>query len=132
MYLADRAWIAQTQPYSTGPMEPLANGIRPIVPNLGTSILTQSDPTDHALAAIASIYDPPESHGENEKPAEKAPSIAPTQADGYSRLGPGPIAALRIKWTVRHAEHDEYYVDETIGEHSTPAASGALSREDAV
>jgi hypothetical protein len=94
--------------------------------------LTQSDPTDHALAAIASIYDQPESHGEMEKPAEGAPSIAPAQADGYSKSGPGPIAALRIKWTVRHAEHDDYYVDETIGEHSTPAASGPMSLKDAV
>lgn len=94
--------------------------------------MTQSDPTDHALAAIASIFDKPETYREDEKPAEKAPSIAPTQADGYSKLGPGPIASLRIKWTVRHAEHDEYYVDETIGEHSTPAASGPMSREDAV
>ena len=44
---------------------------------------------------------------------------APIEAHGYSKVGPGPMAAIRFKWTVR-ADNGEYYVDETIGENSDP------------
>jgi hypothetical protein len=96
--------------------------------------LSQSDPTDHALAAIASILDHPEPHGELEKPAVEMPSLAPERsaADGYQRVGPGPMAAIRFKWTVRRADRGEYYVDETIGEHSTPIVTGPMSGDAAV
>jgi len=36
------------------------------------------------------------------------------EADGYRKVGPGPIEAIRFKWTVRRGDNDEYYVDETI------------------
>jgi hypothetical protein len=103
--------------------------------------VTQSDPTDNALAAIASILDRPESHREPEKPAvaEHAPVVPPPipmtpppiEAHGYSRLGPGPMASIRFKWTVR-LENGNYYVDETIGENSTPVVNGPMSREAAI
>jgi len=78
--------------------------------------LSQSDPTDNALAAIASILDQPEAHREPEKAAiEEDPialeaSIAPEQieAEGYSKVGPGPIAAIRFRWTVRRDDRGEY------------------------
>jgi hypothetical protein len=132
--------------------------------------LSQNDPTDHALAAIASILDnsesrrEPESHREPE--AHREPETHPqpeahsepevdsqpeahsqpdvlvveekplvpemVEADGYSKIGPGPIAAIRFKWTVRHHADDDYYVDETIGENSTPIATGPMSRDAAV
>ena len=41
------------------------------------------------------------------------------------------MAAIRFKWTVR-ADNGEYYVDETIGENSTPMVSGPMSRDAAV
>jgi hypothetical protein len=41
------------------------------------------------------------------------------------------MAAIRLKWTVRR-EGSEYFVDETIGENSTPVSSGPLSRDAAV
>ena len=96
--------------------------------------MTQSDPTDNALAAIASILDHPESHRGPEKSAADDTSIAPEQsaADGYSRLGPGPMAAIRFKWTVRRAGDDEYYVDETIGENSAAVVTGPMSGDGAV
>jgi hypothetical protein len=148
--------------------------------------LSQNDPTDHALAAIASILDnnsesrrdpetyreaethrepeaarEPEVHGEpesfHEPEAHPQPEVhaqpevhsqpevlvveekplAPemvemVEADGYSKVGPGPIAAIRFKWTVRYQAADDYYVDETIGENSAPITAGPMPRDAAV
>jgi len=96
--------------------------------------LSQSDPTDHALAAIASILDHPETHREPEKPAAENRALSPERsaADGYHKVGPGPMASIRFKWTVRRDDIGEYYVDETIGENSTPITSGPMSGDSAV
>ncbi len=51
--------------------------------------------------------------------------------DALTRFGPGPLDALRFKWSVRH-ETDGYYVDETIGTSSQPITSGPFSRADAI
>lgn len=117
--------------------------------------MSHSDPTDNALAAIASILDQPDIHREpvrpavDERPVSPPPlptSVeaqapiqphapveihAPIEAHGYSRVGPGPMAAIRFRWTVR-ADNGEYYVDETIGENSNPVVSGPMSRDAAV
>lgn len=140
--------------------------------------MNQNDPTDNALAAIASILDqPPVIPRERERPAAEsapvappplpppsleeyytppplevapAPDVAPAlevappletsprlersppvEAHGYSKIGPGPMAAIRFKWTVREDQGD-YYVDETIGENSTPQVTGPMGREAAV
>jgi hypothetical protein len=95
--------------------------------------LSQSDPTDNALAAIASILDQPESHREPEKVAveEQAASPPAVEAAGYSKLGPGPMAAIRFKWTVRE-DHGAYYVDETIGENSVPLVTGPMTKDAAI
>src|ERR1700761_3061222 len=101
----------------------------------GDTIL--SDATDHALATIASILDHGETHREAEKPANETSDtslapLVPSEAmispdgEGYSKLGPGPIAALRFRWIARRADNDEYFVDETIGENSTPLVAGPL------
>jgi hypothetical protein len=153
--------------------------------------MTQNDPTDHALAAIAKILDKPETPPdaphklEAESPAEKpevqlaeeiltAPSnappppvvaavvepeliddaddnepvdvestdneeiepteiqIDPTENDTYTKLGPGPLAAIRFRWTARCDDHGNYYVDETIGENSHPIVNGPMTREAAI
>jgi hypothetical protein len=101
-------------------------------PEAGT--LSQSDPTDHALAAIASILDQPEPHREPEKVvvAEKPAGSEPVAADGYSKTGPGPMEAIRFKWTVRHQDNGDYYVDETIGENSRPIVNGPMSSDAAI
>ena len=103
--------------------------------------MTQSDPTDNALATIASILDPPEARREPDKAAvaEQRPATPPPipvvpppiEAHGYAKLGPGPMAAIRFKWTVR-LENGDYYVDESIGENSTPIVTGPMSREAAI
>lgn len=102
--------------------------------------MSQNDPTDHALAAIASILDHPESHREPEIHHEPEAAVveekplAPemTEAAGYSKVGPGPIAAIRFKWIVRREADDEYYVDETIGENSAPITTGPMSPDAAI
>ena len=96
--------------------------------------MNQSDPTDHALAAIASMLDRPESQRGPEKPAPETTLGTPERmaADGYCRIGPGPIAAIRFRWTVRREGNGEYYVDETIGENSAPVTSGPMSGDAAV
>jgi hypothetical protein len=96
--------------------------------------LNPGDPTDSALAAIASILDQPEPHREPDTAAvaEKPIAREPIEADGYSKTGPGPMAAIRFKWSVRRGDNDEYYVDETIGENSAPVVSGPLAKDAAI
>lgn len=96
--------------------------------------MNPGDPTDNALAAIASIRDQPDAPREPEKPAVEEKPIAPEviEANGYSKTGPGPIAAIRFKWTVRREENGEYYVDETIGENSASIATGPLTKDAAI
>lgn len=96
--------------------------------------MNPGDPTDNALAAIASIRDQPDVPREPEKPAVEEKPIAPEviEANGYSKTGPGPIAAIRFKWTVRREENGEYYVDETIGESSASIATGPLTKDAAI
>jgi hypothetical protein len=132
--------------------------------NTGEARVTQNDPTDHALAAIASILDKPESSdtpressGESTElrlaeeilaapqtsPAAPPPPLSPDElsetpaaaassGEIYSRIGPGPLAAIRFKWTARPDENGDYFVDETIGENSAPITTGPMSREAAV
>jgi len=96
--------------------------------------LSQSDPTDHALAAIASILDQPEPVREPEQPAVEEKPAAPEriEAEGYSKMGPGPMEAIRFKWTVRREDNGQYFVDETIGENSRPVTSGPMAADDAI
>jgi hypothetical protein len=116
--------------------------------------MSQSDPTDNALAAIASILDqPPVIPRERERAAEEEPvapppleefmtppplevappieTSPPLEAHGYSKVGPGPMAAIRFKWTVRE-DRGDYYVDETIGEHSAPMVTGPMTKDAAI
>ncbi len=96
--------------------------------------MSQSDPTDNALAAIASILDQPEFQRGPEKAAVQDRPVASERsaADGYCKVGPGPMAAIRFKWTVRREDNGEYYVDETIGETSAPVVTGPMSGDAAV
>lgn len=97
--------------------------------------MSEGDPTDHALATIASILDQPASPPEaakvasSEQPEQRLPR---DDADGYSKAGPGPMEAIRFKWTVRREAGERYFVDETIGEDSRAITSGPMSADAAV
>ena len=96
--------------------------------------MSPGDPTDSALAAIASILDQPEPQREPERAAVADKPVAgePIEAEGYSKTGPGPMAAIRFKWSVRRGDNGQYFVDETIGERSTPLVSGPLTKDAAI
>lgn len=109
--------------------------------------MSQSDPADEALATIASILDQPEpprgAKEANKAAANKQASPEETShddaatapaldADGYSKMGPGPMDAIRFKWTVRRADSGDFYVDETIGENSVPIIAGPMTAEAAI
>jgi hypothetical protein len=128
--------------------------------------LSDIDPTDHALATIASILEHPDpvlvvrdsetetetavadehvtdeqvaadEHSvvdEHEHPVVDEQPLVPdhTDADGYSKVGPGPMVAIRLKWTVHRGDDGQYYVHETIGEQSAPVISGPMTGEAAV
>jgi hypothetical protein len=96
--------------------------------------LSQIDPTDHALATIASILDLPEPRPAPEVAvSEEQPAASTlTEAAGYSKIGPGPMPAIRFKWTVRRGDDGNYYVDETIGNASLPIVTGPMSAAAAI
>ena len=101
--------------------------------------MSEGDATDNALATIASILDQPASPPEGarspagetqESPAPHAAAVA--GADGYSKSGPGPMEAIRFKWTVRREADDRYFVDETVGENSRSITNGPMTADAAV
>ncbi len=117
--------------------------------------MSQGDPTDHALATIASILDHSETRRGQDKLAspakvaseeasEEHPDIseneaapdkevaAAVEADGYWKIGPGPLASIRFKWTVQRGEDGQYYVHETVGDNTAPVVTGPLSPDAAV
>ena len=95
--------------------------------------MSQGDPTDHALATIASILDQPPFRAAKDVAAEPQENQVPrAEVDGYAKAGPGPMEAIRFKWTVRCEANERYFVDETIGEGSRSITSGPMSADAAV
>lgn len=113
--------------------------------------MSQGDPTDQALAAIASILDHPadgrDATSETESgdlparaatasaeasatDAEAQPADRSSRIEGYSRIGPGPIDAIRFQWTARRDDAGRYYVDETVGPNSRPISTGPIPEHD--
>jgi len=114
----------------------------------GMRVWTQGDPTDNALAMIASILDKPtdkpprQSVDEPQIPDQEIPVAPPppppqstpvnVDIDGYKKLGPGPLDAIRFKWAARPAGDGNYFVDETIGDKSKALTSGPMPKEEAI
>ena len=117
--------------------------------------MSQGDPTDNALATIASILDHSDRRrgqdraastaravadernddkpASEEKPAPPEKESAPAvDAEGYSKIGPGPIASIRFRWTARRGDDGQYYVHETVGENTAPVVVGPLSPDAAI
>ncbi|MEH6950605.1 hypothetical protein V4R08_04555 [Nitrobacter sp. NHB1] len=123
--------------------------------------MSEGDPTDDTLEAIAGLVDTPETSEERndtggapESEATDRPRVCPTEeipaatsvvpdpasdspsdfveTDSYTKYGPGPLAAVRFKWTTRRDDSGDYFVDETIGESSHPLVSGPMTKEAAI
>lgn len=139
--------------------------------------MNHGDPTDHALAAIASLHDRPAEKPETERsdvealadqlsdprsetvaevlaeisadaPAKEPevdddpepvelvatePTLVPEiDVDTYTRSGPGPLDALRFRWSTRRDDSGAYFVDETIGPNSRPITTGPMPRDQVV
>jgi hypothetical protein len=120
--------------------------------------VSEGDPTtDDAPEAIANLSDKPETSDERDdasgapelettdlpaflpveevlttSPAAPNPSSDPAEADSYTKFGPGPLAAVRFKWTTRRDDNGDYFVDETIGESSYPLVNGPMTKEAAI
>ncbi|KYG99562.1 hypothetical protein [Bradyrhizobium sp. DOA1] len=85
--------------------------------------------------AVAEEHPSVEEHASvDEHPLVEEQPLVPehTDADGYSKVGPGPMVAIRLKWTVHRGDDDQFYVHETIGEQSAPVISGPMTSEAAV
>ena len=95
--------------------------------------MSEGDPTDQALAAIASILDQTASPREAEKAtSDETQQTSRSKIDGYSKTGPGPMESIRFRWTVRYAGNNRYFVDETIGDRSRSITTGPMSGDAAV
>ncbi|WP_420971578.1 hypothetical protein [Bradyrhizobium sp. B120] len=103
----------------TAPAEPTTDEPPPIEePEL---LVEQSEPSETEPSE-------PEPSGPEPEPMQPP---QPIEANGYSKSGPGPMAALRFRWTVRE-DGAQYYVDETVGEGSTPLVNGPMDRDAAI
>lgn len=112
--------------------------------------MQKKDPTEDVMAAIARIVEGAQGRGattprpdpEPFAPSPATQALASTTdheddpqapgANGYSRLGPGPLPALRFKWTARREMSGDYFVDETVGDYSRPITTGPMTAEEAV
>jgi hypothetical protein len=123
--------------------------------------VSEGDPTDDTPATIAGLVDKPGTSKERndtgdapesettDQPGvcltEEIPTTTPVapdpasdspsdlvETDSYTKYGPGPLAAVRFKWTTRRDDNGDYFVDETIGDSSHPLVSGPMTREAAI
>ncbi|MHC1944619.1 hypothetical protein IF803_09575 [Bradyrhizobium sp. UFLA06-06] len=97
--------------------------------------IEEPEPVEQPEPSKAEASEPEPSEPEPSEPeAEPEPIQPPPQAieaNGYSKSGPGPMAALRFRWTVRQ-DGAQYYVDETVGEASTPLVNGPMDGDAAI
>ncbi|MCC8958461.1 hypothetical protein H8B02_35080 [Bradyrhizobium sp. Pear77] len=137
---------AEEPPVSIAMPPPLPTSVE-VVTVEAVSIKTES--MDAAPAEPTTVEPPPieepellveQSEPSETEPSEPEPSVTepepiqppqPIEANGYSKSGPGPMAALRFRWTVRE-DGAQYYVDETVGEGSTPLVNGPMDRDAAI
>lgn len=114
--------------------------------------MSQTDPTDHALATIASILDHPaerppvksedrgedravgiaEDQADEHSTAAALPVPEPVDVDNYVKIGPGPLDAIRFRWAARRDENGQYFVDEMIGPNSRPMTTGPMPKHEVI
>ncbi|MTV13034.1 MULTISPECIES: hypothetical protein [Bradyrhizobium] len=95
--------------------------------------IEEPEPVEQPEPSKAEAGEPEPSEPEPSEPEAEPiqPPPQPIEANGYSKSGPGPMAALRFRWTVRQ-DGAQYYVDETVGEASTPLVNGPMERDAAI
>lgn len=69
---------------------------------------------------------------ENRTAAPHPAQTGAAASEGYTRTGPGPIAAIRMRWTARPVGSITFVVDEVMGDNGTPVTSRPMSREAAI
>jgi hypothetical protein len=73
------------------------------------------------------------SNATENRTAETPPAQTGAAAsEGYTRTGPGPIASIRTRWTLRAVGSITFVVDEVMGETGTPVTSRPMSRDAAI
>jgi len=97
--------------------------------------MTSNDPAERLRSAIAMLRKSVERAGA--MPAPPAPPTPPPlpeapSLDGYTRLGPGPLGVIRLRWTIRAVGAESYVVDETVGSRGTAVTSAPMPREAAL
>jgi hypothetical protein len=83
------------------------------------------EPSAPAPAPVAAVSSPA-------TPPQPDPEVVVARSGSYVKYGPGPLDAIRFKWSTRAAGEGSYFVDETIGSNSRPMTSGPMSKEDAI
>ncbi len=97
-----------------------------------------SDERDAGEAHEPETADQPELEVAEDMPMESPIAADPSsdvdvaQDDAYTKFGPGPLVAVRFKWTTRRDDNGDYFVHETIGESSYPLVTGPMTREAAI
>jgi hypothetical protein len=119
---------------------PVSIAMPPPLPSSVEAVSVEVVSVEAAPVEPTAVEPPPSEQPESNEPepVEPEPSepepIQPSQpieANGYSKSGPGPMAALRFRWTVRE-DDGRYYVDETVGEGSTPLVNGPMDKDAAI
>ncbi|WP_407146142.1 hypothetical protein [Bradyrhizobium sp. ORS 86] len=103
-------------------------------PSAAVSLPPPLPPSDDPLPSEPTQAEPMPSEAEQIQPEPILPvevKVQPIEANGYSKAGPGPMAALRFRWTVRE-DDGRYYVDEILGEGSTPLVNGPMEANAAI
>lgn len=97
-----------------------------------------SDERDAGEAHEPETADQPELEVAEDMPMESPIAADPpsdvdvAQDDAYTKFGPGPLVAVRFKWTTRRDDNGDYFVHETIGESSYPLVTGPMTRDAAI
>jgi hypothetical protein len=90
------------------------------------------DPETQVPETYVSEAQIPETSAVEPSPQPEPPPLPSADLDGYVKYGPGPLDAIRFKWTARAAGDGMYFVDETIGNSSRPMTSGPMPKEEAI
>jgi hypothetical protein len=131
---ADASASSETDAAASSESDPSEVKLEDSAPMLSPEADSERDDHDeifvgHEVAEYDAPATVPETETETETAAE--PENEPAGVEGYSRLGPGPLDAIRFRWTARRDDDGRYFVDETIGS-SRPISSGPMPADEII